>query len=225
MQQKILIIEDDRLLAQSLRDGLAGLAEIKHAYTIAEAFFLLEQQNFDLVISDRMLPDGDGAEVVSYIHQTTFQTKIIILSNKKSLEDRLFGLDEGADDYLPKPFSISELKIKCKKFLHFDKKKNIDTVTFLDLIFSPTTGEIKIKDKHIKLRKKEATIFNCLLRYKNQILTRNRLIEECWTLDEELPTQTTLDVYIRRLRILLDSYGKYIVTKRGFGYSFTDKSV
>lgn len=218
--KKLLLLEDDLTISNDIYEVLSQFCVVTPVDTIRKACQLIDSQIFDIAIIDRMLPDGDGIEVIGYLADVSQATKIIALTRKHQLQERIAGLEQGADDYLPKPFSMVELKLKVIKLLLYEKKKSIDTLSASGLTFSPSTGEVWLGTELIRLRKKEAQIFHSLMRHQNQVLTRQSIVEEAWTLDEAIPSQTTLDVYIRRLRILLKSYGKYIVTKRGFGYAF-----
>lgn len=220
--KKILLIEDDSNITQLLNTALSSDYIVTCVGSIFEAYTVLENTTFDLLLIDRMLPDGDAIEVIQYVHDAMFQTKIIAISQLYQTAEKIKGLELGADDYLPKPFSLGELKLKVKKMLSYDKRKDSHQHYLQDLVFNPESGEVSLGYKISKLRKKESQILNCLFKYKNRVVSRNRLIDEVWSEQEILPTQTTLDVYIRRIRILLGNYGTNIVTKRGFGYMLSD---
>lgn len=219
---KILLLEDDLAVAELINSSLSSIGTISHATTIEQAASCIDKKFFDVAIIDRVLPDGDGLETIAYLRDISYQTKIIALSTKSATQERILGLEHGADDYMPKPFSISELELKVKKFLHMDKRSSSTIITTNCMKFSPQTGEVWIKDKLITLRKKESQIFHCLVRHKNQVLSREKIVSESWTIDEEIPSQSTLDVYIRRIRMVLTDLSDHIVTKRGFGYSFIE---
>ena len=220
--QKILIVEDDITLAKLLSESFSKVGAVSHVTTVEKSCELISKNFFDLAIIDRVLPDGDGLEVITFLQDVSFATKSLALSQKHQTAERIAGLEQGADDYLPKPFSLPELQLKVKKLLRTETWQAIDILTTDDMKFSPTTGEVWYGQKRIKVRKKESQILHCLVRHRNQVMSRQAIIDESWTLDEQIPSQTTLDVYIRRLRMVLQELGCHIVTKRGFGYSFID---
>lgn len=215
----ILIVENNALLATTL---LEHLKSKKYFCTICDsietAIAELERFSYDLIILDRVLDDGDGIEVAEFVSDFNYQTKILILSDLSQTNDRIQGLEKGADDYLAKPFSLTELTIKIHKLLHTQKIKDVEQLTLGDITIVPDTGELCINDKKLLVRKKEIRLLACLIRHKNQVVSREKIIDLVWEGSYELPTQSTLDVYVRRLRITLGKYKSYIKTVRGFGY-------
>lgn len=220
--KKLLIIDDDFDLVTVLASSLSQLYQVTTAGSLEAAYTYLETQHFDLAIVDRILPDGDGQEIISYLESVSYQTKVLAVSQLSQVQDKISTLEQGADDYLVKPFSLAELKIKVDKSFHYDKRKDSTLLSLCELQFNPETGEVKIPGAEIQLRRKEALILSCLLRYKNRVVSRETIIDEVWAASDVIPTQTTLDVYIRRIRILLKTYGSRIQTRRGFGYIFSD---
>lgn len=220
--KKILLIEDDKDLGTIIKSALSMQYDVTSSSTIADSLALIDKHFFDLVLIDRILPDGDALEVISYLHDCCFKTKIITISSLYQINEKIKGLESGADDYLCKPFSLSELKLKVEKYSHYEKRKDASHFNTSNFEFYPDSGEVKSKTLTIKLRKKESQILACLCRYKNRVVSRDLLIDEVWSLEDIVPTQTTLDVYIRRLRVLLREHGKLIETKRGFGYQLND---
>lgn len=223
--KNILLLEDDRRLCKTLEESLQELAQCWSVGSLAAAYSQLEMRTYDLVIVDRNLPDGDGVELIEYLHDSAYKTKILALTTRGSIADKIEGLEKGADEYLPKPFSLAELRLRVKKLLQIDKLVAVDRLTFGTLEFYPQKGVVSLGDKIVQLRRKEAEIFHCLLRYRNQVVTRKMIIDDVWGQTELIPTETTLDVYIRRIRILLQEYSRSITTIRGFGYQFNDSAV
>lgn len=223
--KKILIIEDDPTLQKSLQSLLSQHYSCETASSLQESFSLIDAKKYELVIVDRMLPDGDGLEVIEYLHDSFYQTKVLALTHQSAVDDRIHGLEQGADEYLAKPFSFTELKLKVKKLLWMEKLKIASLLKAGSLEFNPETGIIFIENTQVRLRKKEAEIFRCLLRYKNQVVSRDMIIDDVWAGSELIPSETTLDVYIRRIRVLLKEYHRIITTVRGFGYCLKDSQV
>lgn len=216
--KKILLIEDDPGLSTIIKNVLSKDYKVTYCSTLEETYQAVDTTIFDVALIDRMLPDGDALEIIKHLNQTNFQTKIIAISQLYQSVEKIKGLESGADDYLPKPFSLAELKLKVKKTLQYEKRRQSDYFSTGQLQFFPDSGEIRMGAVTGKLRKKESDILACLFRYKNRVVSRNLLVDEVWANHDSIPTQTTLDVYIRRIRILLKEYGSLIITKRGFGY-------
>lgn len=219
----ILIVENDATLANTLKTQL----ESKQFFcvvvdSVQQALTEVEEFVYDIVILDRILNDGDGIEVAQFIADYAYKTKIIILSELTSITERINGLENGADDYLTKPFSVSELLLKINKLQHTEKIKAQETLKLGKIEISPDSGEISLNGKNKVLRKKEAQLLTCLIRHKNQVVSRKRIIDTVWSNTYNLPTESTLDVYVRRIRINLGKYKSYIKTVRGFGYMATE---
>lgn len=221
----ILILEDDRALQKTLQSSLESNYNCTVVGTVQAAYAALERKSFELVVVDRVLPDGDGMEIISYVSEVAYKTRVLALSRKATISDRVVGLEAGADDYLPKPFALAELTLKVKKLLLMEKMIPDLQTRAGSFELLPQKGVLSINGKTIQLRKKESEILHCLMKYKNSIVTREMLITDVWSGSGELPTDTTLDVYIRRIRVLLGEYSTAITTVRGFGYRFIEQAV
>ncbi len=220
---KILIVENDLMLAQTLKIILADFeAEVFHAATLNSAYNLLEKAKFDLVLLDRLLDDGDGLEIAEYLHDISFPTKIIILSTVGDLENSLQGLKNGADLYLPKPFSKRMLKLYVQKALYSEKIGNTEAISAGKIVLATNTGLVTTPSFSCQLRKKEAEILHFLMVRKNQIISREQIIEGIWGSSMQFPTHSTIDAYIRKIRIVLKEYAGIIKTIRGFGYTVVE---
>ncbi len=215
----ILIVENDKKLAKTLTFHLQS----KQFFcvtcdTVKAAITELENFSYDLVLLDRILNDGDGIEVAQFLSEFSYQTKILVLSELSQTNERIAGLEKGADEYLPKPFSLTELTLKINKLLNTQKIKTREELALGKLLVHPESGELIINGKTHQIRKKEIQLLTCLIRHKNQVVSRDRIIDIVWSGNYDVPTQSTLDVYVRRLRITLGKYKDYIKTVRGFGY-------
>lgn len=215
----ILLVENDTTLARQIAESLSVLKkQIVVVGTLAQAKQLLYDQAPEVMILDRILDDGDGLELARLITEDTLPTRVLILSTLGELPERVRGLEHGADDYLPKPFALSELLLKVKTLLARRKEDPHTELTLGSIRVKPDTGELYLGSTRTKLRKREMEIFSALVRYKNQVVSRDTLINLVWGADDEFPTYATLDVYIRRIRIALGSSYQSIETVRGFGY-------
>lgn len=220
---RILIVENDVCLAATLRRTLLrDHHRVWQTGSLGRTYELLADNAFDVVMVDRLLDDGDGLELAPFISQVSPSTKLIFLTNKHELVDRLTGLRSGADDYLAKPFAIEELQLKIAKLVQMEKSESLSYVKAGSVTLYPETGALMVADRPGRLRKREAEILSCLLRFQGRVVSRQMLIERVWKTDQNIPTHTTLDVYIRRLRILLGPQAGLIKTIRGFGYMVKD---
>jgi DNA-binding response OmpR family regulator len=223
--KKILLIEDDRTLQNTLLQAFSAQYACTAVGSLTAAYSALEKNQYDVAIVDRHLPDGDGLELIEYLADSAFKTRVIALTGRAETRDRIHGLESGADEYLAKPFSLAELKLRLQKLMNVDKLVAEERVKAGEFILYPDKGYLEVNGKEIRLRKREAEILHCLLRYRNQVVTRDMLVADVWSGSDILPTVTTLDVYIRRLRVLLQEYSAVIATVRGFGYRFNDAMV
>jgi DNA-binding response OmpR family regulator len=217
--KNILIVENDTTLAHTLSNHLTSKGFYCNSIpSVNAAIKELEKFSYDLIILDRILDDGDGIEVAQFIVDFSYQTKVLMLSELSNSNEKIRGLENGADDYLAKPFSLTELTIKINKLLCIQKLVNVEELKLGSITIRPENGEININGSTRIIRKKEMQLLTCLIRHKNQVVSRNKIINIVWSGTYNLPTQSTLDVYVRRLRIALGSYKNQIKTVRGFGY-------
>jgi DNA-binding response OmpR family regulator len=224
MQDHLLIVEDDLTLSQTLCSILKSeLRSITLARTVQSAYQSLQKKRFDVVLLDRCLPDGDGLEIAGYLKDHESRARVLCLSQKREVEDRINGLNVGADDYLPKPFSLAELELRLKKLLSMERKGDNRKLKAGQVYFSTHSGGIEYGQNRVALRKKEAEVLECLFRHKNTMVTREQIVSWVWGNQEVSPSQITLDVYIRRLRVVLGPHSKMIKTVRGYGYMICDQ--
>lgn len=222
----IIVVENDVVLARQLMQGLQALKQpVLTAPSLVKARVLLANHVPEVIVLDRVLDDGDGLELLEDILDQDLPTRTIVLSELGSTPEKIHGLGFGADDYLPKPFSFQELLLRVKKLLY--KRRELPTTELIlgPLTIKPETGEFFYKNNSFRLRKREMEIFACLVRRKNQVVTRDKIIDLVWSGESEPPTYSTLDVYIRRIRMALSNQSYLLETVRGFGYRAIEQSV
>lgn len=219
--RKILILEDNAVLAQTLVEALKGNSREVYSVSSLRAFYTsLEKNTPHLCLMDRMVTDGDSLESVEYIKDAFPKTKILYLSKKAQLKDRIQGLEKGADEYLAKPFSLAEVRLKVKNMLSWESSSEEEVKADLGLIsFLPDSGYFVTPEGKISLRKREHEVALHLFRAFGSFFSRQKLANALWTHEEER-NLNTIDVYIRRLRKKLGKYKSVIETRRGFGYRF-----
>jgi DNA-binding response OmpR family regulator len=155
--------------------------------------------------------------LLNYLDLTKSDIPVLILSNKVLTQDKIICLRSGADDYLTKPFSIEELELRVHNLLRKTKHLQRTDLVVGDVQITTKTGQVTYGDRQILLRRRECQILSFLAKHKNQVMSREQIINHIWCADE-IPTYKTVDVYIRRIRTLLGTREKVISTVRGYGY-------
>lgn len=219
-EMRILVVEDEKRLAEVIKKGLVEEGySVDVAYDGAEGQYMAESASYDLVILDIMLPKKDGITICQELRIRGINTPILMLTAKDSVEDRVKGLDSGADDYLVKPFAFSELVARVRALLRREALSKASKLQVGNLVMDTLTREVWRGDKKIELTAKEYAILEYFMRHPNMVVTRTMLMEKVWDYDFE-GISNVIDVYIRRLRLKLDEEGaeSIIETVRGAGY-------
>jgi heavy metal response regulator len=217
---RILLVEDERKVARFIQQGLEEeMYSVDVAYDGEQGAFLAMSEDFDLIILDIMLPKKDGIEVLRDIRQKKNTTPVIILSAKSAVEDKITGLDSGADDYLQKPFAFEELLARVRSLLRRGSVEKTTTLKVADLTLDTVTHKAKRQDQDIELTAKEYALLEYFMRNKNRVLTRTIISEHIWNYNFDTATNV-IDVYVNHLRrkIAGESKEKLIHTVRGVGY-------
>lgn len=217
---RILIVEDNRRLSNSLKTSLVddGYA-VDVAYDGIEGQELAEITPYDVIILDIMLPRRDGLEVCRELRQLGNTAQILMLTARDAVEDRVKGLDSGADDYLVKPFAIQELRARLRALLRRKSADKSGLLQVADLTLDPASHEVSRSGTSIELTAKEFALLEYLVRNSNRMITREMAQDHVWSYDYD-GASNVVDVYIRRLRRKVDEpfADKLIETVRGVGY-------
>jgi len=219
---RILVVEDEHQIANSIKKGLEleGFAA-DVAYDGIEGFDLASTEDYDAIVLDLMLPGMEGMEICRKLRQEKIHTPILILTAKGQLEDKVKGLNSGADDYLVKPFAFEELLARIRALIRRPKAANGTTLVVGDLSLNPLTFTLERSGKEIRLSNKEFGLLEFLMRHPGQIFTKDQIIGHVWNYDADI-LPNTVEVYIGYLRNKIDRPfpGKkaLIHTVRGFGY-------
>lgn len=221
---KILIVEDEHLIANAIKKGL----EQEH-YTVdiafdgLEGFDLASSGDYDIVLLDLMLPKMDGMEVCRQLRQLQIHVPILMLTAKSQLEDKIKGLNCGADDYLTKPFAFEELLARIRALTRRPQTATSEIIIISDLSLNLSNYEVIRHKKIISLSSREYSLLECLMRHVNKILTKDQLIQHVWSYESDI-LPNTVEVYIRNLRQKIDKNYKIklIKTVRGFGYKISE---
>lgn len=220
---RILLIEDERKLADSIKQGLGeqGYA-VDQAFDGEEGQYLAETEEYDVIILDRMLPKIDGIIVCKQLRRNQLTTPILMLTAKNQTEEKVEGLDAGADDYLTKPFEFSELKSRIQALIRRSHKQTETVITIDNLIIDPAAHVVTRGDKEISLTAKEFAILEFLARHKNEVVTRTQIIEHTWDYNFD-SMSNIVDVFIATLRKKIDGNEKkkLLHTVRGVGFKLS----
>ncbi len=218
---KILVVEDTEKLAKYMKQMLE---EESYAVDVVADGLTAERRilsdSYDAVILDIMLPEQDGITTCKKIRTEGNTTPILMLTAKGELEDRIEGLDSGADDYLVKPFAMEELLARVRSLLRRPTTAVCTEIVVQDISLNCSTRTITVSDTPVDLTLKEYAILEYLMRNAGQVITREQLIDHCWDFAYSAFSNIT-DVYIKQLRHKLGgTHDKYIKTLRGVGYTF-----
>ena len=217
---RILVVEDERRIADFIS---RGLSEQGYAVDVAgdgeEALHWPDVAEFDVIILDIMLPVRDGIDVCLTLRRRGMRTPILMLTARDAVEDRVRGLDSGADDYLVKPFAFAELLARVRALTRREPAATGTVLGVGDLILDTTTRDVSRDGKRIELTTKEYALLEYLLRHPNQVLTRTMIAEHVWNYEFD-NASNVIDVHVRNLRRKIDDpfETKLISTIRGAGY-------
>ncbi|HEY3992272.1 MAG TPA: response regulator transcription factor [Ktedonobacteraceae bacterium] len=221
---RILIAEDHPLLGPDLKKGLE---RCHYAVDLvdngSDAFTMALDVTYDLLILDILLPGLSGLEVCRQVREQSLAMPILFLSALSEVEQRVHGLDQGADDYLAKPFAFSELEARVRALLRRNQQPKDPVLRFLDLTLDTRTREARRGDRLITLSSKEYALLDYLLRHPRTVLSRTTIAEHVWDYDAE-HFSNVIDVYVRYLRNKLCIAGEpnLIQTVRGAGYQLKE---
>jgi DNA-binding response OmpR family regulator len=224
---RILVIEDEKKVALALQKGLESEHyEVQVALTGEEGFFLLCSRPFDLVVLDLMLPGRDGMEILRTLRKTHDRTPVLILTARDAVEDKILGLDLGADDYLVKPFAFPELSARIRALLRRGRSDQALKLKLADLEMDLVKHTAIRGQQPLPLTAKEFELLEFLLRHQGHVVTRDMLAREVWEETERAtPLDNVIDVHIGRLRKKIDEpfKEKLLRTVRGVGFILSEE--
>ncbi|MGA2111698.1 MAG: response regulator transcription factor [Anaerolineales bacterium] len=217
---RILLVEDNHRLHHSLRSSLEedGYA-VDSTYDGEEGENYALSTSYDLIILDIMLPKKDGFEVCRDLRLQGVRSLILMLTARDAIEDKVQGLDSGADDYLVKPFSMKELRARLRALLRRNQAEKSSRLEVGDLTLDPATHQVQRGGATLELTTREYAMLEYLMRNPNRLVTREMIESHLWNYDF-VPASNVIDVYIRRLRRKIDDGFplKLLTTVRGAGY-------
>ena len=222
---KILIIEDDKILSDTIKQCLVKKFNIEQAYDGEEGVLYAEQDIYDAIILDIMMPKLNGYEVLAELRSKKILTPVLILTAKDTLNDKLRGFNTGADDYLVKPFDKEELIARCNAILRrTNRNYTEDKLEFKELILDLKKREARINDEILNLQGKQFDVLEYLINYKGTIITKDQIFDKIWGYNSDTTTNV-VEVYASGIRRELKRFGyeKYIRTIRGIGYMLKEE--
>lgn len=221
---RLLIIEDEQRLANVIKKGFTedGFA-VDLAFEGEEGFFLASSESYDAIILDITLPKKDGLSVCRELRSQGNRTPILMLTAKVTLEDKVAGLDTGADDYLTKPFAFTELRSRIHALIRRNSHELSSQLTISDLVLDPMKHTVSRGGTHISVTPKEFSVLELLLRHKDEVVTRTMITEHVWDYNFD-GMSNVVDVFVASLRRKIDkkSSKKLIHTLHGVGYKISE---
>ena len=222
MTMRILVVEDERKVANALREGLEGEAyDVLVERTGEGAFFRITTEPFDAMLLDLTLPGRDGLEILKAMRERGISTPVLVLTARDALQDRVAGLDAGADDYLVKPFAFAELLARLRALVRRGQAAEAPRLAVGDLEMHLITREVTRAGRRVELTVREFELLEFLLRHQGQVVSRETLARDVWKeTARTTPLDNVIDVHIARLRrkVDTDQAAKVIHTVRGVGF-------
>lgn len=213
---RILLVEDEKKLAKAVKKGLvdAGFA-VDLAFDGEEGQYLAENEPYDLLVLDIMLPKIDGITVCKHLRNKNIKTPVLMLTAKNTIEDKVNALDGGADDYLTKPFAFMELKSRINALIRRSRKESSPVIKLADLAIDSTNRTVLKSGENVVLTPKEFSILELLARHKDEVVTRTMIIDHVWDYNFD-GMSNVVDVFVATLRRKVGK--KLIKTVHGVGY-------
>jgi two-component system, OmpR family, copper resistance phosphate regulon response regulator CusR len=225
---RILVVEDETKMAKALRTGLeAEHHAVRLAQTGEDGFFLASTEEFDLLILDLMLPTRDGMEILGALRQKGVNVPVLILTSKDTVQDRVRGLDAGADDYLVKPFAFSELLARIRAISRRGKAESGEKLKLDGLEMDPAGRRVIRDGEELALTAREFDLLEYLLRQPGRVVSREMLARDVWKETARYtPIDNVIDVHVAHLRRKLDEpfSKKLLHTVRGVGFVLREEN-
>lgn len=216
---KILLVEDDLSLSNSVFDFLDDIADVMQVFDGDEGLYEAESGVYDLILLDLMLPEKDGFTVLKELREKGVTTPVLIMTAKESLDDKGHGFELGADDYLTKPFYLEELKMRIQALLKRSGKFDQNTLSFGDVRVNLSTNSTFVGDKEVELLGKEFDLLVYFLQNQNVILPKSQIFDRLWGFDSDT-TVSVVEVYVSKIRKKLKGtdFAANLQTLRSVGY-------
>ncbi|HHV3358131.1 TPA: response regulator transcription factor [Streptococcus agalactiae] len=216
---KILLIEDDLSLSNSVFDFLDGFADVMQIFDGEEGLYEAESGVYDLILLDLMLPEKNGFQVLKELREKGITTPVLIMTAKESIDDKGQGFDLGADDYLTKPFYLEELKMRIQALLKRSGKFNDNSLIYGDIRVDMSTNSTFVNQTEVELLGKEFDLLVYFLQNQNVILPKSQIFDRIWGFDSDT-TISVVEVYVSKVRKKLKGtlFSENLQTLRSVGY-------
>jgi DNA-binding response OmpR family regulator len=224
---RVLVVEDEQKVASALKEGLEGEGyDVVVDATGEGALTLMKTDQFDLILLDLLLPGRDGLQVLKTLREQGFGTPVLVLTARDTLQDRVTGLDMGADDYLVKPFAFAEVVARARALLRRGRSSGATRLNLADLEMDLVARRVTRAGRKVELTLREFELLEYLLRYEGQVVSRSALARDVWQEAERSSSlDNVIDVHIARLRRKIDAEEpvKLIQTVRGVGFMLREE--
>jgi two-component system, OmpR family, copper resistance phosphate regulon response regulator CusR len=225
---RILVIEDEQKLGRAIQEGLqADQYTVSLAHTGEDGYYLVQTESFDLIILDVLLPGRNGLEILATIRKHGFRTPVLLLTAQDSVDDRVRGLDTGADDYLVKPFAFPELLARVRALgRRGSAEATANRLTIADLELDISARSVSRAGQDLDLTAREFELLEYLVRHRDHVVSREMLARDVWKeADRHTPLDNVIDVQVARLRRKVDDRfnQKLVQTVRGVGFVLRDE--
>jgi two-component system copper resistance phosphate regulon response regulator CusR len=219
---RVLVVEDEQKVGAALLEGLTGEGyDVVVERTGEGAFYRVKTETFDVILLDLMLPGRDGLEVLTALRNGGLETPVLVLTARDTLEDRVLGLDSGADDYLVKPFAFEEMLARVRALLRRPRFSEAVQFAVGDLTMDLLSRKVTRGGERVDLTVREFELLEYLMRHEGQVVSRDTLARDVWNeTGRSTPLDNVIDVHIARLRRKIDSgpAPKLVHTVRGVGF-------
>lgn len=220
---QVLIIEDDKILSDTIKQCIKGKYQVEQAFDGQEGVLFANQDIYDVIILDLMMPIMNGYEVLVELRKQKITTPVLILTAKDALEDKIRGFNSGADDYLVKPFEKEELIARIDAMIRRNNRSYFkNELEFEEIKLDLSSRKAFIKNQEITLQGKQFDMLEYLINYRDKIITKEQIFDKIWGFNSETTTNV-VEVYASGIRKELKKNGcdKYFKTIRGVGYMMT----
>ncbi len=216
---RLLLVEDTRDVADAIAATFArGGVAVDVAATMAEAIDFLNVQAYEVIILDINLPDGSGTDILAGIRSAGTTTPVLMLTAQFSVEDRVSALDQGADDYVVKPFDLRELEARVRALSRREGEAKTAAITAGHLVFDPAAQTAHVCGTPLTLTRREFSLLQVLLSNRDRVMSKDRLFDHLFSFEEAEVGMNAIELYVARLRKKLGGSGVSIRTLRGLGY-------
>lgn len=218
---RILLVEDNVQLGQGLKTLLDKSYAVDHVLNGEDTLLAVKSHSYDLIILDLSLPDIDGLEVLTRIRGHKLSMPVLVLTARDKLDDRITGLDRGADDYMAKPFEFSELEARMRALLRRNSMEKTSRLQLASVQFDLRDNTVRAEDKQVELSARETMVLRALMMANGRLLSKAQLLDAITNLDDDV-SENAIEQYVSRLRKKLLPYGLAINAARGLGYHLSE---